>query len=54
MVLLLPVFDKGNKTNKGLRLKGPLESSFNIQVRDTPDCEIARRECFILQVYHFI
>jgi len=34
------VSDEGNQTNK--RLKGPLESSFNIQARDTLDCEIAR------------
>jgi len=38
----LPVSDEGNQTNKGLKLKGALESSFNIQARDTLDCEIAR------------
>jgi len=26
----LPVSNKGNQTNKGFKLKGPLESSFNI------------------------
>jgi len=38
----LPASDEGNQTNKGVRLKGPLESSFNNQARDTLDCEIAR------------
>jgi len=37
------VSDEGNQTNMDLRrLKGPLESSFNIQPRDTLDYEIAR------------
>jgi len=40
----LPVSDEGNQTNKGVRLKGSLESSFNNQARDryTLDCEIVR------------
>jgi len=43
-VPLPPVSDEGNQTNKtlSLRLKGPLESYFNIQARDTLDYEIAR------------
>ena len=42
-VPLPPVSDEGNQTNKDLkRLKGPLESCFNIQARDTLDYEIAR------------
>jgi len=48
----LPISDEGNQTNKGVRLKGPLESSFNNQVRDTLDCEIARM--FYSLGYHFI
>ena len=36
------VSDEGNQKNKTLRLKGPLESSFNIQARDILDYEIAR------------
>ena len=39
-VCLPHVSNEGNQTNKSLRLKGPLESSFNIQARDTLDCEI--------------
>jgi len=39
---LPPVFDEGNQTNKSVRLKGHLESSCNIQARDTLNCEIAR------------
>ena len=31
----LPVSDEGNQTNKGLKLKGHLESSFNMQAIDT-------------------
>ena len=42
-VPLPPISDEGNQTNKDLkRLKGPLESSFNIQAIDTLDYEIAR------------
>ena len=41
-ILLPPVYDEGNQTNKDLRLKGPLQSSFNIQTNDTLDCKIAK------------
>jgi len=42
-VPLLPVSHERNQTKKDLRrLKGPLESSFNIQARDTLDYEIVR------------
>ena len=36
------VSDEGNQTNKTLKLKGSLESSFNIQAKDTLDYEIVR------------
>jgi len=42
-VPLPSVSNEGNQTNKDLRrLKGPLESSFNIQARDALDYEIGR------------
>ena len=38
------VSDEGNQTNSGVnpKFKGPLQASFNIQARDTLDCEIVR------------
>ena len=45
---------KGKETNicANPKMKGCLEASFNVQGKDTLDCEIARM--FYFSVYHFI
>jgi len=44
LIELKKLENEGNQTNNDLnpKLKGSLQATFNIQVRDTLDCEVAR------------